>query len=435
MSKTFRKWSPNQGSLFSRDPRELIEEKHLSRVLLKIVSKLDLSRMYSNYRGSVGGQPPYEPRMMLSVLLYGYMRGVYSSRELERACKERLDFIVLTNYEQPDHNSLNRFRTRQSAELKDLFKQVVELCCEAGLVKLKHVAVDGTKLKANASKSKSRSYDDISEQLLEIEEQVDEWFELAEQADSEQSDDDDSDDLDLIPEDIIEKIEKLQKLDKAQSCLEQKAQSEKDTRDAQEACGRKPKSHRAPRTDPDILGKRKHNFTDPDSSLMKTTKGFQQSYNAQACVDSHCGVIVAESLSNRGVDIDELVPLVEQTKLNTKKSLQELSADAGYCSEHNLEQLEKNEPNLKAYIATTSRKGNPRKVAPGSRVERMQKKISKAGKRSRYTLRKHVVEPIFGQIKWNRNFKQLPRRGILAAQAEWSLVCSAFNLLKLAKTF
>jgi hypothetical protein len=361
----------------------------------------------------------------VALLLYAYSQGVYSSRRIARGCEERLDFAAVTAMQRPDFRTISEFRKRHSEALRGLFVQVLRLCRAAGLVKLGHVALDGTKIKANASKHKAMSYARMVEAEPKLAAEVAAWLKTAGQTDR-------SEDRahgaerrgDEMPDWVANKQRRLEKIREAKAALEAEAQA---------AAADKPTGGKdPPRTPP---GKAQRNFTDPQSRIMKTKDGFIQGFNAQAAVDAEAQVIVAETLSNQASDCPHLVGLVEQITTNLATAPEQLSADAGYCSEDNLEALETRK--IDVHIATGRQKhGAPapeaRPAPPQTRVAAMAAKLRAAGHEGPYRLRKQVVEPVFGQIKQARGFRQFLRRGLAAVQSEWSLLCTVHNLLKLA---
>jgi transposase len=444
MSKFFRSWDVDQSLLLPPSVHDFVPEGHLSRFVVKLVSEtLDLSEIYASYQGELG-QPPYHPGMMTALLLYGYGSGIYSSRRLSKACGERTDFMVVTGLSRPNFRTISEFRRRHLEALGRLFVQVLRLCQEAGLVKLGHVALDGTKVKANASKHKAMSYGRMAKKEEELGAEVAAWFEAAAAVDGEEDAAFGSDKRgDELPDWVKDKQRRLEKIAEAKAALEAeakaageaKAKAKAGSEAKAKAEGRhKPSGGRKPKTPPgEPKASAQRNFTDPESAIMKSKEGFIQGYNAQAAVDSKAQVIVAQGLTANASDQGQLVALVDQIKPNTGRKPRELSADAGYCLDDNLAALE--DRSIRGYVAT----GRAKKPADGkaksarTRIEAMRKRLRRGGRRSRYRLRKQVVEPVFGQIKQARGFRQFLLRGIDKASAEWAMICTAHNLLKLAK--
>lgn len=438
MSKTFRPWDIERQVLLAVD--ELVPAGHLARFVRDTVrEELDLSRIMEIYREE-RGYPPYHPAMMVALLLYAYSRGAYSSRKIAQACEERVDFMAVTAMNRPDHRTIARFRRRHLEALGNLFVQVLKLCGAAGLVKLGHVALDGTKIQANASKHKAMSYERMKKREAELQAEVKGWLKAAEAADTGEDKAFGADKRgDEMPDWIADKQARLAKLREAKADLEAEAkakaaaeQAARENKDDKPPRGRAPT---APSAEPEPKAQR--NFTDPESRILKTKDGYIQGYNAQAAVDAEAQIVVAHALSNNGSDQVQFAPLLDAIKANLKRNPHEASADAGYCSEANLRTLSRRRIN--GYIATGRQKHGTksatakRPAKPGSLLARMTTRLRRAGHRSRYRLRKQVVEPVFGQIKQARGFRQFLLRGLDKVRAEWAMICTVHNLLKLAK--
>ena len=441
MSKTFRDWSLDQALLLPPSVHDFVPPEHLSRFVIALVTEeLDLTAILARYKGE-RGQPPYHPAMMVALLLYGYAVGVYSSRRIAKACAERVDFMAIVALQAPDFRTISEFRRRHLAALSGLFMQVLKLCERAGLVKLGHVALDGTKIKANASKHKAMSYARMSKREAELQAEVDAWLKAAEAADAAEDKAFGADQRgDEMPDWVADKQARLAKIAEAKAALEAEAKAkaaaarEKSQAQAENnpRPGRKPSA--PPKAEPEPKAQR--NFTDPESRILKTKDGYIQGYNAQAAVDGARQIIVAHTLGNNGSDQAQFAPLLDAIKANLKRNPDEVSADAGYCSAANLRTLSRRR--IKGYIATgrqqhgaKSATGN-RPAKPGSLIARMSARLRRAGHRSRYRLRKQVVEPVFGQIKQARGFRQFLLRGIEKVTAEWAMICTVHNLRKLA---
>jgi transposase len=429
MSKTFRDWEPDQVWLLPPSLQDLVPAGHVAHFVREVVrSGLDLGAILASY-GEERGYPPYHPGMMVALLRYAYSQGLYSSRRMARGCEERLDFAAVTALQRPDFRTISDFRKRHSEALRGLFVQVLRLCRAAGLVKLGHVALDGTKIKANASKHKAMSYARMVEAEPKLAAEVTAWLKTAGQTDrsedraygAEQRGDE-------TPDWVASKQRRLDKIREAKAALEAEAQAAADKpRDRARGRGKGP-----PGTPPD---KAQRNFTDPQSRIMKATDGFIQGFNAQAAVDATAQMIVAETLSNQASDCPHLVGLVEPISTTLEVAPEQISADAGYCSEDNLAALET--AKIDVHIATGRHQHGAaapaaRPAQPQTRVAAMAAKLRAAGRDGPYRLRKQVVEPVFGQIKQARGFRQFLRRGLAAAQSEWSLICTVHNLVKLA---
>lgn len=441
MSKDFRPWKIDEAQLLPPSVQDYVPPDHVSRLIVALVrEELDLSAIAGSYASALG-QPPFDPRMMTALLLHAYASGLYSSRRIAKATVERADFMMIVAGDPPDFRTISEFRRRHLQALAALFVQVLQLAEQAGLVKLGHVALDGTKIKANASKHKAMSYERMKKREAELAAEVDRWLRAAEAADAEEDKRHGSRRGDEMPDWVADKQKRLAKIRAAKAELEAeaKAAAEAEARrgaeadERRKAQGRK-KSGRTPappKTEPD--GKTQRNFTDPESRVLLTKDGYIQGYNAQAAVDAKAQIIVAHGLTPSMSDQHQLVPLMEGIKNNLGRNPKEASADAGYCSEANFAALVERE--VSAYVAT----GRAKHAAQGKRkisgplTKAMRDKLKRAGWRSRYRLRKQIVEPVFGQIKQARGFRQFLLRGIEKVKAEWALICTAHNLTKLAR--
>jgi transposase len=453
MSKTFRAWKIDQPLFLPPSVQDFVAEDHLARFVLSLVrDDIDLAEITGTY-GSERGQPPFDPTMMTALLLYSYCCGIYSSRRIAKACRERVDFMSVVALDAPDFRTVSDFRKRHLKALGELFKQILQLCEKAGLVKLGHVALDGTKINANASKHKAMSYERMEKRAAELEAEVAKWLSSAEAADAEEDKLHGRDKTgDEMPTWVADKKRRAETIRKAKAELEVEAKvaaeatckAEAEAEQKRQAEGRKkpgPKAA-APSTAPEA--KAQKNFTDPDSRIMKNKDGFVQAYNAQAAVDAEAQIIVAQDVTQSPVDCGQLVPMTDAIETNLGRKPAQLSADAGYCSEANLEALERR--GIDTYVATGRARDAVAGVAKGkrataaplpephepTRVEAMQAKIKAGGHASPYRLRKQLPEPVFGQIKQARGFRQFLLRGIDSVRAEWAIVCTVHNLLKLA---
>ena len=439
----FRRWDVEQGELFPPAFKDLVPEGHLVHFVRRVVAEdLDLSAIYAKYTAAKG-QPPYHPGLMTALLLYGYSRGVYTSRKIEVACEERLDFRALVGSERPDHSTIAEFRKRHRDGLATLFVQVLALCRDAGMVKLGHVSLDGTKVGANASKHSAMSYRRMKEVEPKLAKEVEGWLDAAQKGDDADDEEHGEDNRgDELPKHIQQKIKKLAKIRASMAELESEAEVEKERVETERAAKEAERGSRLPGRQPKALDgvpddKAQRNFTDAESRIMKTANGYEQAYNAQAAVDAEYQVIVAQDVTAKQNDHHELIPGVDQITANLGRPPEQVSADAGYCSEKNIEDLE--ERGIDAYIATGRQKhGTPspqgnEKSGKGPRAEGMRKKLQDGGWESPYRLRKHTVEPVFGQIKEARGFRRFLRRGLQNVKGEWTFLCTVHNLLKLAK--
>lgn len=427
--RSYHPYTPDQASLLPASYAEMISASDPVHVVRSVLEQLDLGAIHEKLRAE-RGRPPYHPKAMVGLLIYGACRGMYASRRLQQACRQDLSFMYLMGRVQPDFHTICEFRQRFETELKGLFSQVLELCHRAGLVRLGHVALDGTKIRANASKHKAMSYERLLASRKSYEEEVAGWFRRAEGEDAEDDaaygpDDDDF----SLPEGWEETLRRWSKVEDAQARLEDEAR-EKVTR-----AGKDPSEAR-------VHPKAQANFTDTESRIMHTPEGFQQCYNAQAAVDAESQVIVAQEVSQAPPDVQRLRPMLQEVLKQNRRMPRELSADAGYASEANFQALDDagvyGVIALRRYHRDEPPDADPAPARSSGRWPQRnlmrQCLVTQEGK-DIYKLRKQTVEPVFGQIKSARGFRQFLRRGLTAVQAEWSLVCTTHNLLKLAQVW
>jgi transposase len=434
MSKVFRPWKTDEVWLLPPSVADFVPAGHPAHLVRDLVSEeLDLSAIMGVYT-EVKGYPPYHPAMMVALLLYAYRSGIYSSRRIARACEERLDFQAVTALNQPDFRTISEFRRRHLDALAGLFVQVLALCRKAGLAGLGHVAVDGTKIKANASKHKAMSYARMVTTEAELAREVAEWLARAEQQDAaEDAEHGSTRRGDEPPDWMRDKQTRLARIRAAKAELEAEARQAEAARppppcdpdgSPRPRPGRPPK-HPPGRPNP----KAQRNFTDPQSRIMMGRDGFIQAYNAQAAVDADAQIVVAHRLTNNGSDQDDLLALLDAVAHNTGEMPDEVSADNGFCSEANLAGLVAR--TVRGYVAA-GRASQPDGGSKGGRlVQAMRARLRRGGHRSRYRMRKYIVEPVFGQIKQARGFRQFLLRGIDKVRSEWAIICTAHNLAKL----
>jgi len=448
-TKTFRPYDLDQPYLLPPNMREWLPADHLAYLVLDLVACLDLSKVYKAYDGEKGGRPPYDPRMMVALLLYGYSTGVRSSRKLESACYDQIPFRVLTGDQQPDHDTIAAFRVRHLEFLKDLFVQSVRMCGQAGMAKLGHVSCDGSKVKASASRHKAMSYSRMQKKEEQLRKEIEALLnDAAEQDRQEDERFGKGRRGDEIPEELRIRKTRLKKILEAKAALEKDAkEAAEDKRKAQEesdqklrAEGRKPRKKKPISDEPAARAQR--NFTDPDARIMKSgsTKAFLYAYNAQIAVDGESQVIVATDLSQAANDVRALQPLVSQIAQNLDGAQpKKLSADTGYFSEENVSFLEK--VGVDAYIATKRSHHDeappppPRGRCPKglTKKELMARKLSTKRGKEVYARRKAIAEPVFGQIKAPLGFTDFLLRGHAKAGGEWSLIAAVHNFLKLIR--
>ena len=459
MSKRFRNCDLNQGLLLPPSLEDWLPEGHLARFVAEVAETLDLSAIYAVYEAGDGrGLAAYDPRMMVRLLIYGYCRGVASSRRIERATYEDVAFRYLAADQHPDHDTIAAFRQEHLGNLSQLFVEVLRLCQRAGLVKLGQVALDGTKLKANASKHKAMSYERMGEAEKKLEAEVQALLEEAARVDAEEDGKYGKGRRgDELPGELARRETRLRKIREAKAALEREARERaeeararveaqlKEREKKEEEQGRK-MGGRAPQApDPEEAKpepKAQRNFTDPDSRIMKdgATKEFVQAYNAQAAVDSEAQVIVAAAVTQEANDKKQLVPMLEQVKVLVGSKPQQATADAGYFSEASV--TDRRLEGIDLFVAPDKQKHSeevvvatgPPPPASLSVAERMRYKLRTPEGRAVYKRRKAIVEPVFGQIKEQRGFRRFLLRGLGNVAAEWKLICATHNLLKLFRS-
>jgi transposase len=447
----FREFAPDQLMLLPPDLRDWLAEDDLVYFIMDVVAQLDLGAIYRDYDSHKGGQPGYHPQMMVGLLLYAYCVGMPSSRKIEKATYHSVPFRVLATDQHPDHDTIAAFRQRHLSALSGLFVQVLRLCQKAGLVKLGHVALDGTKFSANASKHKAMSYGRMEKKAAELETEIADLLAQAEARDAEE-------DArygagrggDELPDELRFKHSRLAKIREAKRALE--AETRREAEAAQPAYEAKKKAWderenrrggqppTPPSSTPDA--KKQRNFTDPDSRIMPVGRGasFVQAYNAQAAVDAEAQVIVASSVTRDTNDKKQIVAMVEKIKETTDGSTPErLSADSGYFSAANLTTLESE--TIDSFIPPEIRKTSPPPLAlrgpiphDATPAQRMTRKLRTKRGRATYKQRKAIVEPVFGQIKEARGLRRFSFRGFEKVRGEWDLICTTHNLLKLFRS-
>ena len=456
MGQNFIPDTVDQTLLFPPSLHDWLPEGHVARFVLDVVSALDLSAIYRSYQDKDGrGQAAYAPEMMVRVLLYGYARGVYSSRKIQARTFEDVAFRYLSGDQHPDHATIAEFRKRHLEALSGLFTQALLLCSEAGLVKLGHVSIDGTKIKANASKHKAMSYKHMNETEARLKQEIDGLLAAAEKMDAEEDAQYGKDRQgDELPEELSRRQSRLKKIGEAKAAMEQEAKEkvaqqraeteqklaereEQERRTGKKKRGRKPEPPDDDKGRPDDTAQR--NFTDPESRIMPdgANKGsFVQGYNAQIAVDSASQVIVAAEVTQETNDKKQLLPMIAQIAANLEQKPEKVSADTGYFSEANV--TDESVKDVDLYVATGRDKHGVAGEAssdpppPGaSPKEAMREKLRTEAGRTVYKMRKAIVEPVFGQIKEQRGFRRFSLRGKENVSCEWKLVCAVSNLLKL----
>ena len=424
MAKVFRRYEPDQLLLLPPSLSEWVPEGHLARFVGDLVDVLDLSAIEESY-GEERGYPPYHPRMMVKVLVYVYCTGTFSSRRIAAKVIDSVALRFLAAGNEPDFRTVSDFRKRHGQALSGLFEQVLLMCRKAGLVKLGKVAVDGTKIKANASKHKAMSYGRMREKETALKQEIRDLLRRAEAIDKEEDERYGVDKTgEELPEELARRESRLKKIKEAKAALEEeaRAQARAEGKDGQ---GAKPEQ------------KAQRNFTDPESKIQKTPDGFIQGYNAQVAVDAQCQIIVSQHVTPAAGDVNQLEQAVSSIQRTLRRKPRAVLADAGYWSESNAQAMEKK--NIDPFIATKRLK-HSEVVAPAPRGrpsdnlsarQKMERKLATLRGKKTYAKRKQIVEPVFGQIKQARGFRQFLRRGLTAVGQEWALVCIGHNLLKL----
>lgn len=425
---------------------DCLRQDHLARFIADIVEELDLSAFYARYGNR--GAAPYAPEILLALLVYAYANGVFSSRKIEQACTDTVAYRFLAGNLTPDHDTIAAFRKSFLPQLQTLFVQILLLAQEMGLLKLGNISLDGTKIAADASKSKAISYKRLQEIQAKLEAQVQELFALAEKADSSAL----PEGMDL-PKEIARREERLARLAQAKAALLERAtqrdaveQAEYEARmrerdNQHKRTGKKPPGKPPAPPTPGPKDKDQYNFTDPDSRIMKNSRdeGFSQHYNAQAAVDQDALFIVGCSLSNHANDQHEVSATLE-TIPEPLGSVSGAALDCGYFSDPNLAILQ--DKGIEAYIATGRDPHNqgwqayfaeagPAPPEEATAREKMAHKLRTALGKAIYRRRKCTVEPVFGQIKAVLGFRQFSLRGLAAVTGEWFLVCLAYNLRRM----
>jgi len=425
MGKNYRAYLPEQDFLLPPSPRDWLPEDHLAYFVSDVVEQLDLSTIESVYEKEERGQPPYHPRMMTKILIYGYCVGVFSSRRMQKKLSEDVGFRVLAAGNQPDFRTISDFRKLHLGALQGLFDQVLQIAMEAGTIKLGRVVLDGSKVKANASKHKAMSYGRMEEEEKRIKEEVKRLLEQAEATDAEEDTRYGRDKTgEELPAELARRETRLKRIQEAKRALEERAREEAKSKD-------KPEEKAKPKA------KMQYNFTDPESRIMPGADGFVQAYNTQIAVEPDFQWIVGQRVSQATNDKQQLVPTMKAIEEQAGQKPQEVMTDSGYCSEANLKYLE--EKKIEGFIATDKEsyrdrhQPGPRGPLPqgATRVDRMRRKLQTKVGAAIYSRRKTIVEPVFGQIKQARGFRQFLLRGLEKVQGEWAMICLTHNILKL----
>ena len=442
MSKTYRDWVPNQSYMFPPSPQDWLPEDDLVYFILDTVATIDLTPIFAHYERELRGQPPFHPRMMVALLLYCYATGTRSSRKIMRRCRTDVACRIIVGDDIPDFRTISDFRKIHLERLEKLFIEVLKLCALAGLTKVGTIALDGTKVKANASRHKAMSYERMQEEEKRLKEEVARLLAEAEASDaSEDATHGPDRSGEEVPAELARRQSRLAKIQQAKTELEERARSEA----AEDAAHRQAEGKAPPTKAPDEAvpePKDQINFTDPESRIMKASnKGWDQCGNAQA-VANEAQIILAADVTDQANDKRQAIPMVDQASTNLEAAgvEQPIGAaviDSGYYSEANTTGLEAR--GIDPYIATERLKHNeeippvPRGRIPEDLTakQRMARKLRTKKGKTTYAKRKGIIEPIFGQLKQVLGFRQFSLRGLASMRGEWRLMCTVHNLLKL----
>jgi len=435
MPRNFRRYDPDQSLLLPPSLRDWLPEDHLAFFVSDTVDAMDLGAFDARYGKEGPGKQAFDPRMMLKVLVYAYATGTFSSRKIAARLHEDVAYRLLGAENFPAHRTISDFRQRHLPEFRDLFVQVVQIAQEVGLVKLGTVAVDGSKVKANASKHKAMSYQRMKEEEARLRKEIRDLMAKAKKAD-------DAEDKrygkdrrgDELPAELARREDRLRTIQEARQRLEAR-QRESDREKGrepgdQDRTGKPGKPFKRPFGEPEA--KAQENFTDPDSRIMKRgSKGYEQCYNTQIAVDETEQIIVATAVAQSASDVHQLEPLMEEIKETTGQHPEKTLADAGYRSEANLQRLE--EQGIEGFVAMgRETDGEARQPDPGNEATcRMAKKMKTARARNHYRKRKYLAEPPFAWIKSVMGFDRFSLRGVEKVTSEWDLACLAANLKRM----
>ena len=434
MATRFRAYQPDQILLMPVKLKDWVPEGHLAHQVSDVVDKLALSAFYARYQGDGRRNAPYSPAMMVKVLIYGYATGVCSSRKIARKLEEDIAFRMLAAGNFPKHRTICEFRRRHLRHFQALFVKVVQLAREMGLVRFGTLSIDGTKVRANASKRKAMSYERLVGEEARLREEIEGLTTAAARADEEE-------DRrlgkevrgDELPAELRRRADRLAAIEAARERLEAAQRRADDKRGRQPGQDRPAKGGRPyQREYGEPEPKAQSNFTDPQSRIMKTsTEGFQQSYNAQRAVDDAHQIVVGASVGAKANDVEQLLPMLDAVEETLGEKPQEVLADAGYCSEANLRELEKRD--IDGYVALGREGKKQAAVDPAKRpaTGRMKKRLETEAGRARYARRKWLSEAPNGWIKEVLGFRRFSFRGLAKVQAEWNLVCLAVNIKRI----
>ena len=422
MPTTFRPYSPNQATLLPPSPADWLEQGHLVHFVSDLIDSLNLHAFYARYEGDGRRNSPYDPRMMLKVIVYAYLTGTFSSRQMQKRVVEDIGMRYLAGENGPKYRALAEFRVRHLQAFGSLLRQVIGIAEELKLIGKKRVAIDGTKIRANASKRKAMSYGRMKRTEEELEREVAELLERAAREDA-------AEDAEFGPDNSGQEVreELRRREDRLEKIREAKRRVEERQRQIDKAQGRSESADGVPND------KSQDNFTDPESRIMLTSnEGFQQGYNAQIAVDDQAQIIVGTAITQAASDMNMLVPMIEQVEEQLGATPHEVLLDAGYKSEANFQGLE--QKGVRGYVALRrERKGGASydRAGEGPATRRMNERMKSEEGRTIYARRKCIVEPVFGWIKEAIGFRKFSLRGLSNVIGEWNLICFATNLKRL----
>ena len=435
MNTSFRPYDPTQTFLLPPDPSDWLSKDHLAYFVSDTIDTLNLQAFYAPYEGDGRRKQPYEPAMMLKVLIYGYATGVFFSRRIARKLHEDVAFRVLSAGNFPAHRTIAEFRKRHLSDFESIFVQILSIAREIGLVKLGTIAIDGSKVKANASRHKAMSYERMQKEEKRLLKEIRILTRCAKKTDKAE---DRKFGLDFtgdeIPEELLLRRSRLATIQAAKSRLEAKQREADRKHGRHEDDDQRPKGGGGPykRAFGVPKDKAQENFTDPDSRIMKTSsKGYDQCYNTQIAVDETAQIIVAADVTQSASDSQQLRPMLDKVRKNTKTTPKRVLADAGYASEDNLRSLARR--GIDGFIAMGRGEKKKKKEPSGKYSKKMYRKMKTKRGRNEYRKRKHIAEPPFGWIKSVLGFRSFSLRGLTKVTCEWNLVCLAVNMKRLNK--
>jgi transposase len=437
MPSNYRAYQPEQSYLLPPSLSDWLPEKHLAFFISEVVDEMDLSAFYGRHEESdPRGNQPFHPAMMLKILIYAYATGTFSSRRIAQKIEEDVAFRVLAAGNFPQHRTICDFRQEHLQKFVELFKQVVLIAKSSGLIKLGRVAIDGTKVKANASRHKAMSYDRMKQEEKRLESEIAELLKQAERADRKEDQEYGRENRgDEVPEELQRRESRLKKIREAKKRLEERQAEEDRQKGRHEGDQGRPNGKKGQPFKKEFgqpPEKAQDNFTDPESRIMKMGNGFEQSYNAQASVDEEHQIIVAVGVTNCAADNSQLIPMVEATEATAEQRPEQVLADAGYRSEANFEQAESKNIDVVVALGREGKAEAAPVSASNPATQRMKEKLKSAEGAEAYRRRKVIVEPVFGWIKNVLGFRQFSFRGLKKTNAEWHLVCLAMNLRRMS---